>query len=67
MIYLTHDGFFITELETMICKDLFGSKATTLLMEEWKLKLNNLVNGTPNIIEYLKVGDNWTSLGAIML
>jgi len=53
------DGFFIKENNTHICNGVFGSKANTPLMIEWKNTMNKILLNNKNI--------SWTSIGSNLL
>ena len=54
------DGFFIKENNTILWNGIFGSKANTPLMVEWKKQMINLLD-----VKMGKIG--WTDIGNNML
>ncbi len=54
------DGFFIRENNEVICNGIFGSKAKTLLMLEWKRRIVTVLNTNHENI-------GWGEIGSIML
>jgi hypothetical protein len=53
------NGFFILENNTILYNGVFGSKKKTLLFNEWKTRINNVLNKKTDI--------EWTEIGNDML
>jgi hypothetical protein len=54
------DGFFIKENNSILCNGIFGSKAHTPLMTEWRKQMMNLLNRDSGKI-------TWAAIGCMML
>jgi alpha-N-acetylglucosamine transferase len=50
------NGFFIKENNKILWNGIFGSKANTPLMLEWKEKMINILNKKENTIEWAEIG-----------
>jgi hypothetical protein len=50
------DGFFIKEENTILCNGIFGSRANTPLMIEWKTEMINILDKKMKKIDWTEVG-----------
>lgn len=56
----SNDGFFIKENNTILCNGIFGSRANTPLMVEWKTEMIKILDEKQEKID-------WSEIGSIML
>lgn len=52
------DGFFIKQNNEILCNGIFGSRAKTTLMIEWKTQMRNLLDITMGNINWCDIGND---------